>query len=136
MTAKEERIASELSVAAKIQADMVPTNFEDFNRREFDIYATMTLAKEVGGDFYDFFFVDENHVALWRTYPGKACLQPVYDDFKTLIKSAAQTGLQPKRRFLRKSIISSENNEAEMFVTSWIGILEISTENEMRQCGT
>ena len=129
MTAKEERIASELSVAAKIQADMVPTNFEDFNRREFDIYATMTPAKEVGGDFYDFFFVDENHVALvMADVSGKGVPAALFMMIsKTLIKSAAQTGLQPKEIFEKVNNQLCENNEAEMFVTSWIGILEIST---------
>jgi sigma-B regulation protein RsbU (phosphoserine phosphatase) len=116
-------------VAAKIQADMVPTNFEDFNRREFDIYATMTPAKEVGGDFYDFFFVDENHVALvMADVSGKGVPAALFMMIsKTLIKSAAQTGLQPKEIFEKVNNQLCENNEAEMFVTSWIGILEIST---------
>ena len=63
VTAEKERIGAELDVAAKIQADMLPCIFPAFpERKEFDIFASMTPAKEVGGDFYDFFLVDNNHL--------------------------------------------------------------------------
>lgn len=65
ITAEKERIGAELNVAAKIQSDMLPCIFPAFpDYPEFDIYATMTPAKEVGGDFYDFFLVDNDHLAL------------------------------------------------------------------------
>ena len=65
VTADKERIATELNVATKIQASMLPCIFPAFpGRKEFDVYATMTPAKEVGGDFYDFFLVDDDHLAL------------------------------------------------------------------------
>ena len=65
MTAEKERVRTELELAARIQSDMLPNKFPAFpDRREFDIYACMTPAKEVGGDFYDFFFIDENRLAL------------------------------------------------------------------------
>ena len=65
VTAEKERIGAELDVAAKIQADMLPCIFPAFpERKEFDIFASMTPAKEVGGDFYDFFLVDNNHLAI------------------------------------------------------------------------
>ena len=65
VTAEKERIGAELDVAAKIQTHMLPCIFPPFpDRHEFDIYATMTPATEVGGDFYDFFLVDEDHLAM------------------------------------------------------------------------
>lgn len=64
VTAEKQRISAELDVAKSIQASMLPCIFPAFpERKEFDIYATMEPAKEVGGDFYDFFLVDENHLA-------------------------------------------------------------------------
>ena len=64
-TAKEERIAGELNAATQIQADMLPRTFPAFpNRKEFDLFASMNPAKEVGGDFYDFFMIDDDHLAL------------------------------------------------------------------------
>ena len=65
VTAEKERIGAELDVATHIQASMLPGIFPAFpNRSEFDIYATMQPAKEVGGDFYDFFLVDQGHLAV------------------------------------------------------------------------
>ena len=65
VTAEKERIGAELNVATRIQADMLPRIFPPFpSRKEIDLYATMNPAKEVGGDFYDFFLVDEDHLAL------------------------------------------------------------------------
>ena len=65
VTAEKERIGTELDIARNIQASMLPCIFPAFpDRKEFDIYATMTPAKEVGGDFYDFFMVDETHLAI------------------------------------------------------------------------
>lgn len=129
MTAKEERIASELSVAAKIQADMLPRNFSGVKRGEFDIYATMTPAKEVGGDFYDFFFVDDNHLALViADVSGKGVPAALFMMIsKTLLKSATQAGFSPKTVLEKVNNQLCENNDAEMFVTAWLGILEIST---------
>lgn len=130
VTAEKERIGAELSVAAKIQADMLPCIFPAFpDRTEFDVYATMTPAKEVGGDFYDFFLVDEDHLALvMADVSGKGVPAALFMMIsKTLIKSAAQAGLSPKEVLEKVNNQLCENNEAEMFVTVWLGILTIST---------
>ena len=130
ITAEKERIGAELNVAAKIQSDMLPCIFPAFpDYPEFDIYATMTPAKEVGGDFYDFFLVDNDHLALvMADVSGKGVPAALFMMIsKTLIKSAAQAGLSPKEVLERVNSQLCENNDAEMFVTVWLGILEIST---------
>lgn len=130
VTADKERIATELNVATQIQASMLPCIFPAFpGRKEFDVYATMTPAKEVGGDFYDFFLVDEDHLALvMADVSGKGVPAALFMVIaKTLLKNAAQTGLSPKVVLEKVNRQLCENNEAEMFVTVWIGILEIST---------
>lgn len=130
VTADKERIATELNVATQIQASMLPCIFPAFpDRKEFDVYATMTPAKEVGGDFYDFFLVDEDHLALvMADVSGKGVPAALFMVIaKTLLKNAVQTGLSPKVVLEKVNQQLCENNEAEMFVTVWIGILEIST---------
>ena len=130
VTAEKERIGAELDVAAKIQADMLPCIFPAFpDRNEFDIYATMTPAKEVGGDFYDFFLVDDDHLAMViADVSGKGVPAALFMVIaKTLLKNAAQTGLSPKAILEKVNNQLCENNEAEMFVTVWLGIYEIST---------
>ena len=130
MTAEKERIGAELDVARHIQASMLPCIFPPFpERHEFDIYATMTPAKEVGGDFYDFFFVDPDHLALvMADVSGKGVPAALFMMIsKTLIKSISQNGLSPAKVLEKVNNQLCENNEAEMFVTVWLGILEIST---------
>lgn len=130
VTADKERIATELNVATQIQASMLPCIFPAFpGRKEFDVYATMTPAKEVGGDFYDFFLVDDDHLALvMADVSGKGVPAALFMVIaKTLLKNAAQTGLSPKAILEKVNNQLCENNEAEMFVTVWLGIFEIST---------
>ncbi len=130
VTAEKERIGAELDVARHIQASILPSIFPPFpNRDEFDIYASMTPAKEVGGDFYDFFLVDDNHLAMViADVSGKGVPAAMFMMIsKTLLKSAAQSGLSPKAILEKVNNQLCENNDAEMFVTVWIGILEIST---------
>ncbi len=130
ITAEKERIGAELNVAAKIQTDMLPCIFPAFpERREFDIYATMTPAKEVGGDFYDFFLIDDDHLAMvMADVSGKGVPAALFMVIaKTLIKNAAQTGLSPKAVLEKVNNQLCENNEADMFVTVWLGVMEIST---------
>ena len=130
VTAEKERIGAELDVARHIQASMLPSIFPPFpNRDEFDIYASMTPAKEVGGDFYDFFLVDEDPLAMViADVSGKGVPAAMFMMIsKTLLKSAAQSGLSPKAILEKVNNQLCENNDAEMFVTVWIGILEIST---------
>ena len=130
VTAEKERIGAELDVARHIQASMLPCIFPAFpERHEFDIYASMTPAKEVGGDFYDFFLVDDDHLALvMADVSGKGVPAALFMMIsKTLLKSAAQSGLSPKAVLEKVNDQLCENNDAEMFVTVWLGILEIST---------
>ncbi len=130
MTAEKERIGAELDVARHIQASMLPCVFPPFpERHEFDIYATMTPAKEVGGDFYDFFFIDDDHLALvMADVSGKGVPAALFMMIsKTLIKSIAQNRHSPSSVLEKVNNQLCENNEAEMFVTVWLGILEIST---------
>ena len=129
-TAKEERIASELSVATDIQASMLPNVFPAFpDHKEFDIYATMTPAKEVGGDFYDFFLIDENHLALvMADVSGKGVPAALFMVIaKTLIKNRAQTGGSPAEILGYVNDQLCEGNDAELFVTVWLGILDLTT---------
>lgn len=104
ITAEKERIGAELSVATQIQASMLPCIFPAFpERSEFDIYATMTPAKEVGGDFYDFFLVDPDHLAIViADVSGKGVPAALFMVItKTLIKNHVQMGKAPGRRLLR-----------------------------------
>ena len=130
VTAEKERIGAELDVAAKIQTHMLPCIFPPFpDRHEFDIYATMTPAKEVGGDFYDFFLVDEDHLAMViADVSGKGVPAALFMVIaKTLLKNAAQMGQSPREVLEKVNNQLCENNDAEMFVTVWLGIYEIST---------
>ena len=125
-----QRIETELNVATQIQADMLPSIFPAFpERTEFDVYAGMVPAREVGGDFYDYFLVDNDHLALViADVSGKGVPAALFMVIaKTLLKNAAQTGLSPKVVLEKVNNQLCENNQAEMFVTVWLGIYEIST---------
>ena len=130
VTAEKERIGAELNVATQIQADMLPRIFPAFpNRRDFDIYATMTPAKEVGGDFYDFFLVDDDHIALvMADVSGKGVPAALFMVIaKTLIKNHAMAGESPSEILANVNEQLCEGNEAELFVTVWLAIIELST---------
>ena len=109
---------------------MLPNIFPAFpDRQDFDIYATMTPAKEVGGDFYDFFMIDNNHIALVvGDVSGKGIPAAMFMVIaKTLIKDHAQLGLEPKEVFTRVNNLLCEGNEAGLFVTAWLGIVDLIT---------
>ena len=130
MTAETERISAELDLASKIQAAVLPSTFPAFpNRKEFDLYASMDPAKEVGGDFYDFFLIDDDHLCIeMADVSGKGVPAALFMMIaKSLIKTNALQGLSPSEvlTVVNKSICS--NNPESMFVTVWMGILEIST---------
>lgn len=129
-SAARQRIETELNVATQIQADMLPRIFPAFpERSEFDIYASMSPAKEVGGDFYDFFLVDDDHLALViADVSGKGVPAALFMVVaKTLLKNAVQAGMTPGQALETVNDQLCENNEAEMFVTVWLGVYEIST---------
>ena len=130
VTAEKERIGAELSVATQIQASMLPCIFPAFpEREEFEIYATMNPAIEVGGDLYDFFLVDEDHLAVViADVSGKGVPAALFMVIaKTLIKNNAQAGKSPENTFTAVNAQLCENNDAGMFVTGWMGLLTIST---------
>ena len=130
VTAEKERISTELSVATQIQADMLPSIFPPFpNRTEFEIYASMRPAKEVGGDFYDFFLTDEDHLGIViADVSGKGVPAALFMVIaKTLIKNHAQNGETPAEIFTSVNDQLCENNKEGMFVTAWMGILELSS---------
>ena len=128
--AEKERIGAELNVATQIQADMLPSIFPAFpEREEFDIYATMQPAKEVGGDFYDFFLIDDDHLAVViADVSGKGVPAALFMVIaKTLLKNRAQMGDSPAKVLEVVNNQLCENNKAEMFVTVWFGVMQIST---------
>lgn len=130
VTAEKERIGAELNVATNIQSNMLPSIFPPFpERKEFDIYATMNPAKEVGGDFYDFFLVDDDHLALViADVSGKGVPAALFMVIaKTMLKNQAQAGSSPKEILDIVNNQLCENNKDDMFVTVWLGIYEIST---------
>ena len=130
VTAEKERIGAELNIATQIQADMLPRIFPAFpDRKEFDIYATMTPAKEVGGDFYDFFLIDEDHLGLvMADVSGKGVPAALFMVIaKTLIKNRAQMGGGPGEILQYVNEQLCEGNDAELFVTVWFAILDVKT---------
>lgn len=130
ITAEKERIGAELNVAAKIQADMLPRIFPPYpNNKEFDLFASMTPAKEVGGDFYDFFMVDENHIALvMADVSGKGVPAALFMVIaKTLIKDRTLQGGTPAEILEDVNEQLCEGNEASLFVTVWLAIIDLRT---------
>ena len=130
VTAERERIGTELELAHKIQADMLPNIFPPFpERKEFDIYATMTPAKEVGGDFYDFFLIDDDHLGLvMADVSGKGVPAALFMMMsKIVINNLAMQGLSPAKVLEKANEIICSSNDEGMFVTVWFGVLEIST---------
>ncbi len=130
LSAEKNRIDTELHVATKIQSDLLPCIFPAFpDRNEFEIYATMTPAKEVGGDFYDFFLIDRDHLAMvMADVSGKGVPAALFMVIaKTLIKNLALTGLPPKEILEKVNNQLCENNYSEMFVTVWLGILDVAS---------
>ena len=127
VTKEKEQIKAELGVATQIQADMLPRDFPA--QKEFELYATMTPAKEVGGDFYDFFMIDDDHLALvMADVSGKGVPAALFMvRSRTLIKIRAQMGGTPKEILRDVNNQLCEGNDADLFVTVWLGILEIST---------
>jgi sigma-B regulation protein RsbU (phosphoserine phosphatase) len=130
VTAEKERIGAELNIATKIQASMLPRIFPAFpDREEFDVYASMLPAKEVGGDFYDFFLIEKNILAIViADVSGKGVPAALFMVIaKTLIKNNAQYGLSPKDVFSMVNNLLCANNEEGMFVTAFMGFLDILT---------
>lgn len=124
------RIDKELEFAKTIQYSALPSVFPPYpNRTEFEIYASMTTAKEVGGDFYDFYLIGESRLAfLIADVSGKGIPAAMFMmTSKTLIKSLAEAGNEINDVFTLANEKLCENNDAGMFVTAWMGILDLKT---------
>ena len=127
---EKERIGAELALATRIQANSLPKEFPPFpDRHEFDLYASMTPAKEVGGDFYDFFLIDDDHLAMViADVSGKGVPAALFMMVsKVLVHNAAMGDISPARALQLANRQLCDNNPEEMFVTVWLGVLEIST---------
>ena len=127
---ESSRIETELSMATRIQADMLPNIFPAFpERKEFDIFASMDPAKEVGGDFYDFFLIDDDHLGLViADVSGKGVPAALFMmASKILIQNYAIMSRSPKEALEATNKQICQSSHEDMFVTVWLGILELST---------
>ncbi len=130
MTAEKERIGAELDIARNIQASMLPCIFPAFpEHREFDIYATMDPAKEVGGDFYDFFMVDKSHLAIVvADVSGKGVPAALFMVIgKTLIKDHTAPDEDLGEVFSSVNELLCETNSEGLFITAFEGVLDLQT---------
>ena len=130
ITAEKQRIGTELELATSIQVGMLPHVFPPFpGRGDIDLYAIMDPAKEVGGDFYDFFLIDDDHLGLvMADVSGKGVPAALFMmASKIILQSVAMLGFSPAEILNKTNEAICSNNPAEMFVTVWIGILELST---------
>ncbi|MBP5162346.1 MAG: PP2C family protein-serine/threonine phosphatase [Spirochaetales bacterium] len=129
-TAEKEKISAELNIAAAIQQDALPKVFPAFpDRKEFDIYASMDPAKQVGGDFYNYLLIDDDHLALIiADVSDKGIPAALFmESANTLICDRAMIGGSPAEIISHVNDSICKRNAAGMFVTVWLGILEIST---------
>ena len=127
---KMKATQTELRMAARIQSDMMPQKFPAFpERKEFDIYASMTPAKDVGGDFYDFFMTDSDHLCMIiADVSGKGVPASLFMmASKIILKNSAMHGNSVSDILFMTNRAICANNTNDMFVTVWLGILEIST---------
>ena len=130
VTAERERIGAELDVAKHIQASMLPCIFPPYpDRREFEIYASMNPAKEVGGDFYDFFMVDESHLAIvMADVSGKGVPAALFMVIgKTLIKDHTEPGADLGEVFGEVNDMLCASNSEGLFITAFEGVLDLVT---------
>ena len=129
LTSERDRIETELNVASSIQKAILPNVFPPFPERdEFQLYATMNPAKEVGGDFYDFFFLDDDRLALViADVSGKGVPAALFMMIcKIILKNAATQGGTPAEILTKVNRQISEGNQTNMFVTAWLGILDVT----------
>ncbi len=126
---EKQRISTELELAASIQTQFLPRTFPPYPQRaEFDIYASMAPAKEVAGDFYDFFFIDQNKfVMVIADVSGKGFPAALFMmRSKTAIRSIAEQGYSPATILEKVNLSLCEGNDKKMFVTVWLGIIDLT----------
>ena len=130
VTSEKERIGAELDMAKRIQASQLPQDFDDFcSGKNFSLHAYMRPAREVGGDFYDFFMIDDDHVGLvMADVSGKgvpAALLMMIS--RVLIKTHLQSGKTPAEALFSANNQICAKNESDFFVTAWVASIELST---------
>ena len=130
ITAEKERVATELSLAARIQEDMLPGEYPAFpDRKDFDVFGSMDPAKEVGGDFFDHFLLDDDHLCLMiADVSGKgvpAALTMMASQIT--LTNVARVEKSPAAILAKTNDAICPHNREEMFITVWLGILELST---------
>jgi len=130
ITGDQERIKAELSLATNIQESMLPTIFPAFPERpEFDVYASMDPAKDIGGDFYNYFLIDDDHLCILiadvsgKGIPGAMFMMAA----QIILRNNGTSGKSPAEIMEATNDLICSNNKQDMFVTIWLGILEIST---------
>ncbi|GAA5818788.1 MAG: conserved hypothetical protein [Methanobrevibacter sp. CfCl-M3] len=131
VTSENEKITTELNIASDIQKSAIPNIFPPFPDRldDFDIYGSFNPAYVVGGDFYDYFLIDDNHLVIvigdvsGKGVPAALFMMMV----KTLIKDQLKLGLKPSEVFIKINNELNENNNEGMFVTVWLGLLNINS---------
>ncbi len=127
---EKERLNTELQTASRIQNSMMPHIFPPFpDRDEFDIYAVMKPAREVGGDFYDFFMIDSDHLCMvMADVSGKGIPAALFMMVsKAIVKNSAMLINSPSEVLAKTNAIICSDNTVDMFVTIWLGVLEVST---------
>ena len=130
-TAERERISTELNVAADIQQSMLPHDF-DFGREDFEIYATMNAAREVGGDFYDFYLLDENHLVITiADVSGKGVPAALFMSIAKIILHNFALSMKTLDDFAAVMTLANRqlchDNEEMLFVTVFMGMLDLKT---------
>ena len=130
MARNEALREADLNIAKNIQSSTLPYVFPPFpEHKEFELFASMNAAKEVGGDFYDFYMIDDSTLGFLiadvsgKSIPGAMFMMTA----KTVIKSLAESGMPPADVFTRANEKLCEGNDAEMFVTAWLGYLDLKT---------
>ena len=130
ISAEREKMNTELSVASRIQAGMIPSKFPAFpDRKDFDLYGSMKPAREVGGDFYDFYLIDDDHLCMViADVAGKGIPAALFMMASQIsIANRVRMGLSPGKALESSNDAFIQRNKGELFVTIWLGILELST---------
>ena len=130
VTAEKERISTELTLASRIQADMLPNIFPAFPERDdFDIFASMKPAREIGGDFYNFFLIDESHLCVFiADVSGKGVPAALFMMASMIVLTDnAMMGRSPSEILESANETICSTNREEMFVTVWLGIIDLKT---------
>ena len=130
ITAEKEHLQTELNLAANIQQNAIPHDYPAFpERTDFNIFGSMTPALGIGGDFYNYKLIDDDHLAMWiGDVSGKGIPAALFMmSVNSMITGAVHSGGTPAEMLMQVNNHICENNEAEMFVTVWLGILELST---------